>query len=303
MLDLNDIALFVQVVRCGSFAEAARRSGIPPNTVSRRIQQLEAGLSTRLLQRSTRKLTLTAAGRLFHERCADSVDGLLDAGQTLLTGSQEANGLVRVAAPADFFEFFEMAWVADFLRAHSQVQLDFILNDAKVDLIDEQIDVAFRGGNLGDLGYVGRELVGKRNSTLVASPGYIDARGMPQSLQELVNHDCVTPSHPSGRTSWRLEGPAGFEEVQVQGRFSGNTIQAMRRATLAGLGIALLPPVMSGSEIKANRLTPVLPQYRHSSQGLNVLYPSRRHLPLAVSAFIEFVGEKIPEIEIRVSEY
>jgi len=102
MFDLNDIALFVQVVRCGSFAEAARRLGMPPNTVSRRIQQLEARLGTRLMQRSTRKLTLTSAGQAFHERCADAVDGLVEAGQELMTGGQEPSGRVRVAATADF---------------------------------------------------------------------------------------------------------------------------------------------------------------------------------------------------------
>lgn len=112
MFDLNDIAMFVQVVRCGSFADAARRLGVPPNTVSRRIQQLEAQLGTRLLQRATRKLTLTSAGQAFHERCAGAVDGLVEAGQELMTGSKEPSGLVRVAAPADFFEFFPMEWMA-----------------------------------------------------------------------------------------------------------------------------------------------------------------------------------------------
>ena len=113
MLDLNDIATFVQVVRCGSFAEAARRLGVPPNTVSRRIQLLEAELGTRLMQRSTRKLTLTSSGQAFHERCAGAVDGLLEAGAELKTGGQEPSGLVRVAATADFFDAFTGAAPAD----------------------------------------------------------------------------------------------------------------------------------------------------------------------------------------------
>jgi DNA-binding transcriptional LysR family regulator len=152
MFDLNDVAMFVQVVRCGSIAVAARRVGVPSNTVSRRIQQLEARLGTRLMQRSTRKLTLTSAGRAFHERCAGAVDWLFEAGQELMTGSHEPGGLVRVAAPADFFDFFPMEWVAGFLAAHPRVRLDFVLSDAKADLIAEQIDVAFRGGPLRDSG-------------------------------------------------------------------------------------------------------------------------------------------------------
>lgn len=298
MFDLNDIAMFVQVVRCGSFAEAARRLGVPPNTVSRRIQQLEAQLGTRLMQRSTRKLTLTSAGEAFHARCAGAVDGLVEAGQALMTGSHEPSGLVRVAATADFFDFFPMEWVADFLAAHPLVRLDFVLSDAKADLIAEQIDVAFRGGALTDSGYVGRPLLGVSSYGLVASPAYIAARGAPGTLQDLANHDCVTSAHASGRTTWRLAGPDGVEEeVQVASRFTGNTAQALRKATQAGLGIALLPPPIARLDVQAGLLVPVLPQYQCTSHGLSVLYPSRRHLPLAVSAFIGLVMEKLSAVE------
>ena len=293
MLDLNDIAMFVQVVRHGSFAEAARRLGLPPNTVSRRIQQLEAQLGTRLMQRSTRKLTLTSAGQAFHERCAGAVDGLVEAGQELITGSHAPSGLVRVAATADFFDFFPMEWVADFLAANPLVRVDFVLSDAKADLIAEQIDVAFRGGAQPDSGYVGRKLLGPRTDGLVASPAYIAAHGAPATLQDLAQHDCVTAAHPSGRATWRLTGPDGEEEVQVTGRFSGNTAQALRRAAVAGLGIALLPPSMGRLDVAAGRLVPVLPQYQRTGQGLTVLYPSRKHLPLAVSAFIAMVTQKL----------
>ena len=298
MLDLNDIAVFVQVVRHGSFAGAARRLGLPPNTVSRRVQQLEAQLGTRLMQRSTRRLTLTSAGQAFHERCAGAVDGLVEAGQELITGSQQPSGLVRVAATADFFDFFPMEWVADFLAAHPLVRVDFVLSDARADLIAEQIDIAFRGGALPDSGYVGRKLLGARTDGMVASPAYIAARGAPATLQDLAEHDCVTSPHPSGRTLWRLAGPGGAdEEVQVAGRFSGNTAQALRKAALAGLGIALLPPTMARLDLEAGRLVPVLPQYQRTGQGLSVLYPSRKHLPLAVSAFIGMVMEKLSAVE------
>ncbi len=298
MLDLNDIAMFVQVVRSGSFAEAARRLGLPPNTVSRRVQQLEARLGTRLMQRSTRKLTLTSAGQAFHERCAGAVDGLIDAGQELVTGGQAPSGLVRVAAPADFFDFFPMAWVADFLASFPLVRLDFVLSDAKADLIAEQIDVAFRGGPLRDSGYVGRQLLGARSDGMLASPAYIAARGTPGTLQDVANHACVTSAYPSGRAIWRLTGPDGVEEeVQVAGRFTGNTALALRKAAVAGLGIALLPPNMARLDVQAGLLVPVLPQYQRTSGGMIVLYPSRRHLPTAVSAFIEMVVEKLSAVE------
>jgi DNA-binding transcriptional LysR family regulator len=296
MFDLNDVALFVQVVRSGSFAEAARQLGMPSNTLSRRVQQLEGQLGTRLLQRSTRKLTLTDAGEQFHEQCSGAVEGLLEAGQQLITGSQEPSGTVRVAAMADFFDFFPMEWVAGFLAKHPHVRLDFVLSDARADLIAERIDIAFRGGALQDSGYVGRQLLSAGHDGLVASPDYLNRRGVPGTLQDLETHDCVSFAHPSGITTWRLTGADGGEEaVQITSRFNGNTAQALRKATLAGLGIALLPSAITHIDLQAGRLVPVLADYYRTGYGLHLLYPSRKHLPLAVSAFIELVMEKLKE--------
>ncbi|WP_226374038.1 LysR family transcriptional regulator [Pectobacterium quasiaquaticum] len=293
MLDLNDVALFVQVVRSGSFAEAARCLGMPPNTVSRRIQQLEEQLDTRLLQRSTRKLALTSVGQTFYDRCAGAVDGLTDAGQELLTGNLEPSGLVRVAAAADFFDFFSVEWVADFLAMYPLTRLDFVLSDARADLIGDRVDVAIRAGRLDDSGYISRQLLRAGYDGLVASPAYIAKHGMPNTLQDLAKLDCVSFGHPSGFTTWRLAGASSIEEdIQMSSRFSGNTIQALRKATLAGLGIALLPTVITRRDLHAGRLVPVLPQYKREGNGLHVLYPSRRHLPLAVSTFIAFLVGK-----------
>ncbi|WP_122741130.1 LysR family transcriptional regulator, partial [Pseudomonas viridiflava] len=146
MLDLNDVALFVQVVRNGSFAQAARQLGVPSNTVSRRVQQLEEQLGARLLQRSTRKLVVTQTGQDFFERCKEAVDGLIDAGDRIVSSGEIPSGKVRVAAMADFFDFFSMQWVADFLARYPKVQLEFVLADTRSDLIAERLDIAFRGG-------------------------------------------------------------------------------------------------------------------------------------------------------------
>lgn len=298
MLDLNDVATFVQVVRCGSFAEASRRLGVPPNTLSRRVQQLEAQLGSRLMQRSTRNLTLTQAGQTFHERCASAVDGLVDAGHDLMSINHEPSGLVRVAAPADFFDFFPMEWLTEFLAAHPKVRVDFVLSDGRADLIAERIDVAIRGGILEDSSFFARKVLDAGIDGLVASPAYISARGAPGSLQELPSHDCLVFGHPSGRTSWQLTGPDGHAaEVDVAGRFSGNTVQALRKAALAGLGIALLPSTMTRRDLRAGLLAPVLPGYHRAGHGVNLVYPSRRHLPLAVSAFIDLVIDRLSAVD------
>ena len=267
MLDLNDVAIFVQVVRCGSFAEASRRLGVPPNTLSRRVQQLEAQLGTRLMQRSTRHLTLTSAGQVFLERCSGAVEGLMDAGEELLAVNQEPSGLVRV---------------------------DFVLSDGRADLIADRIDVAFRGGILEDSGLFARKVLDAGSDGLVASPAYIARRGVPATLQDLADHDCLAFSHPSGKATWRVTGPDGAPaEVQVAGRFSGNTAQALRKAALAGLGIALLPSTLTQRDLRAGLLVPMLPGYHRLGHGVHMVYPSRRYLPLAVSAFIELVISKM----------
>lgn len=294
MLDLNDVAIFVQVVRCGSFAEAARRLGVPPNTLSRRVQQLEAQLGTRLMQRSTRHLTLTSAGQVFLERCSGAVEGLMDAGEELLAVNQEPSGLVRVAAPADFFDFFAMEWLTEFLAAHPKVRVDFVLSDGRADLIADRIDVALRGGILEDSSLFARKVLDAGNDGLVASPAYVARQGVPDTLQDLADHDCLVFSHPSGKATWRVTGLDGAQaEVQVAGRFSGNTAQALRKAALAGLGIALLPSTLTQRDLRAGLLVPVLPQYHRQGHGVHMVYPSRRYLPLAVSAFMELVISKM----------
>lgn len=294
MLDLNDVAIFVQVVRCGSFAEAARRLGVPPNTLSRRVQQLEAQLGTRLMQRSTRHLTLTSAGQVFLERCSGAVEGLMDAGEELQAVNQEPSGLVRVAAPADFFDFFAMEWLTEFLTAHPKVRVDFVLSDGRADLIADRIDVALRGGILEDSSLFARKVLDAGNDGLVASPAYVARQGVPDTLQDLAGHDCLVFGHPSGKATWRVTGPDGAQaEVQVSGRFSGNTAQALRKAALAGLGIALLPSTLTQRDLRAGLLVPVLPEYRRQGHGVHMVYPSRRYLPLAVSAFMDLVIGKM----------
>ncbi|UUZ75261.1 LysR family transcriptional regulator [Polaromonas sp. P1(28)-13] len=216
MLDLNDVALFVHVVRAGSFAEAARRLGMPPNTASRRVQALEKHLGVRLMQRSTRKLTLTDAGRTFYGGCAEQVEALAQSAQELADGSQLPKGTVRVAAPADFFSFFLMDWIAEFLAAHPLIRIEFVLSDARADLIGEGIDVAFRTGKILEPNVVARH-IGTGRATLVASSTYLAARGTPDTLQALSEHECITLVQPTGRVSWRLDGPDGAEEIAVGG--------------------------------------------------------------------------------------
>ncbi len=295
MLDLNQIFLFVEVVKAGSFAQAAQRLGMPPNSVSRKIQGLEMDLGSRLIHRSTRKLTLTAAGQAFFERCASSVVELARAGQESVEGNKLPRGLVRVAAPTDFFDVFQLEWIAEFLAKHPHVRLEFVIDDAKTDLIAASIDVAFRAGHLVDARHIGHKLT-HTQFRLVASPAYIDARGAPPMPQALATHDCIPQSNRSGAVVWHLDGPDGSTDIEISGRFRANTARVVLRAAVAGLGIALLPESVTAAEIEAGRLVRVLPRYRREGADLYAVYVSRRQIPLAVSAFVAFAAEKIRSV-------
>ncbi len=293
MIDLNDVALFVQVVKAGSFAEAARRTGMPANSASRRIQQLEAQARVRLLHRSTRRLTLTDAGETFYARCSEQVDTLAEAALELSEGSRMPSGRVRVAAPADFLNWFQLDWVAEFLATHPKVRLEFALSDARADLIAEGIDVAIRGGKVTEPTLVARR-IGSNRVSMVASPSYLASRGTPMSLDDLAAHDCLALSPQAhGRAVWHLDGPDGPEEVHVNGRFHANSALALLKASLTGLGIGLLPEVMTADYIRTGQLREVLPGRGVDGLELYLVYLSRRQLPRAVSAFIEFAMSKM----------
>ncbi|MBD8163515.1 LysR family transcriptional regulator [Erwinia persicina] len=286
MLDLNDVAIFVHIVETGSFAGAARRLGMPPNTLSRRIKQLEASLSVRLFHRSTRKLTLTGAGQRLYEHSAQKISELNAISTQLVAENQAPAGRVKVAAPADFFDLFLMEWVADFLALYPGVHLDFVLSDTHADVIGEGIDVAFRGGHLKDSSLVARKIsTGRR--LLAASQSYLNTSGVPEDIHALQQHACITHCHASARTVWHLMGPEGGVQVDVSGRFSANTAQAQLKAAQNGLGICFLPESLLYDSIRRQQLIAVLPDYGQMNNDLSIVYPSRHHIPLAVATFVE----------------
>lgn len=285
MIDLNDLALFHQVVRAGSFAEASRRVGIPPNTLSRRIEQFESALGTRLLQRTTRKMALTDAGLSLFDRSAGPVEEALAAIGEIRDASPEPSGTVRVAVTADFFEFVPMEWIATFLAAHPKVRVDFILNDDHTDLIADGVDVAFRSGELKDSSLIARRLYASR-LILVASPAYVRERGMPYSLQDLASHDCITSGKP-GRTLWHVQDDEGHDSVSVRGRFGANTAKSQITAARAGLGVCRAPEPLVWPMLQDGSLVAVLPDVPQPRVDVFVVYPNRKHVPQAVSAFLD----------------
>ncbi|MEK6354165.1 MAG: LysR family transcriptional regulator [Burkholderia cenocepacia] len=302
MLDLNDLALFVQVVRAGSFSEAARRLRMPANTLSRRIDQFEGHIGTRLLHRSTRKLAPSTEGLALFERYAPALDRIFEIERQHADG-QEPAGTVRVAAMAGLFEVIKLEWLAEFYARYPRISIDFLLDDTPSDLIAERIDLALRIGiETGGSFRVRRIAPG--TMILAASPAYLERRGTPRTPRELADHDCLTVSSRQGRSMWRLQGPRGTQEISIDGRFSVNDMRVVMQACLAGLGIALVPQVLAAAAIDEGKLARVLPAYQRSGAGLGLqlVYTSRPPLPPAVTAVAEFLLEKLDQGISRCTE-
>jgi len=183
---------------------------------------------------------------------------------------------------------------AEFLATHPRVRLEFVLSDARTDLLGEGIDVALRVGKVLEPSLIARQ-IGSSRATLVASPAYLAARGSPHSVASLAEHDCIADPSTSGQVTWHLDGPAGPESVDVTGRLHANTAGALIEAALAGLGVALLPATISAPHVRAGDLVEVLAGHGVEGLGVYFVYLSRRQLPRAVTAFIEFAMSHLIE--------
>jgi DNA-binding transcriptional LysR family regulator len=292
MLDLNQIYLFVEVVRAGSFAEAARRLGMPANTISRHIRQLEDELKNRLMQLTTRKLSLTAFGNDFYQQCAESIETLMLAGQQAADSESEPSGTLRVALNAGFFSFFPISWITDFLNTYPGIHLELVVDNADVDLVSSGVDVAMRPGDTLDENTTRRVLATMRRR-FVAAPQYLASNGTPTRLAELNHHSCLVISRHSGPFTWQVNGPEGHAEILVRGRLLASNASIITDAAIDGLGIALLPEMIVNEHIKSGHLVGVLDQYRTEGWNFCAVFPSHRHISRAATLFVERVRSSL----------
>ena len=240
MIDLNDIVVFARVVEAGSFTAAARLLGMPKTTVSRRIAALEREVGVRLLQRTTRSLNMTDAGRLYYEQSSQALRTIEDANLHLAEARAEPSGTIRISAPVGFGGHFLTSAVFDFLAAYPKTKVELRLTDDTLNLVENGIDLAFRTGILPDSTLIARKL-GSTHRILCASPDYLARRGVPVASADLARHHCVIAGPSTASAHWVLDGPHGQETVAVSGRFAANEMQAVIAAAIAGYGIAQLP--------------------------------------------------------------
>ncbi|RWG81698.1 LysR family transcriptional regulator [Mesorhizobium sp.] len=292
MIDLNDIVVFARVVESGSFTAAARLLAMPKTTVSRRIAALEREVGVRLLQRTTRSLNMTDAGRLYYEQSSVALRTIEEANLHLAEARAEPSGTIRISAPVGFGAYFLTDAVVDFLAIYPKTKVELRLTDDKLNLVEDGIDVAFRTGVLQDSTLIARKL-GSTHRLLCASPDYLARHGAPETPADLVHHHCVIAGPSAVGAHWVLDGPSGQETVTVAGRFAANEMQAVVAAAIAGYGIAQLPYGRAEAIIGEGQLRRVLADYTTPVGGLYVLYPSSRHLSPLVKAFIDLATERI----------
>ena len=279
---------FAAVVDAGSFVGAAQVLDSSKAAVSRHVGELEARLGVRLLHRTTRRLSLTEEGRVFHERCRELLGGVEDAEAEASSHIAEARGLVKVSAPVTFgVRHLAPLW-GEFRALHPGVLLDVTLADRVADLVEEGYDLAIRIATLPSSTLVSRRLATTR-MVLCASPGYLRERGTPANPSDLAQHSVIAYSYWSTGDEWHFEGPKGHVTVATRPCMHTNSGDTCRAMALADQGVILQPTFIVGEDLASGALVELMPQFRSLELGIYVVYPTRKHVSLKVRALIEFL--------------
>lgn len=295
MQDLNDLVYFAEVVDRGGFAAAGRALGLPKSRLSRRVAELEARLGVRLLQRTTRKLSLTAVGEQYHRHCVAMREDAQAAQDAVAQAQTEPRGTIRVACPVTLAQTTLGPIVPHFLAHYPQVRIDMRVSNRVVDLVEEGFDVALRvRPTLDDSGSLVVKNFGLSRTLLLASPALLARQGHPAALADLGRLDTVSMSAIGDSVTWQLEGPNGATHAfQHQPRFVADDLLTLKFAVLAGTGICMLPDYLCAEELRDGRLVNVLPGWAPKPGIFHAVFPSRRGLLPAVRRFLDFLGEAI----------
>jgi DNA-binding transcriptional LysR family regulator len=291
-MDLNRAATFVRVVESGGFTAAASALNLPPSSVSRSVARLEEELGVVLLERTTRKVSLTDAGRAYYDRVRGALSTLDEANALAVDAAREPQGLVRLAVPHEFAPALSHV-LAMFLQAQPRIRVEVTFTAHAATLVGESVDLGVAVGTLPDSSLVARRL-GANDLCLFAAPSYLEARGTPRALADLVEHDTLMVRGLEARATWELVGPNGAEVVEVRPRIAGDHLGFIMDAAVAGLGVALLPVVATYRAAGEGQLVRVLPEYKLES-GLSLLTHPSRHLPRRVALLRDFLTEVVPE--------
>ena len=286
--DLARIRAFVQVFDSGGFSSAARQHGRSKALLSKYVTDLEDYLGVRLMNRTTRKLSLTEAGEAYYREASQLLQQLDDLDSSILDQTAAPRGLLRVSTARNFGEMILAPVIYSFVADHPEVTLDLRLEDRFVDLVDEGIDVALRISAAQDSSLIARKICDMEHKAVV-SPVYLDAHGTPRRPEDLRNHACVVDTNLQGQANWRFVDKSETISVHVNGPVKVNSPLSARDAAIQGLGIAMLPGYLVDPMIREGKLVQILHDYVDFGSSLQAVYPHRRHLAGKVRALIDYL--------------
>jgi len=288
---LTEMEAFVRVIDHGGFTEAARQMGLSKSAVSKHVSALETRLAVRLLTRTTRRVSPTELGLAYYDRARAVLEDASEADSMVTAMQATPRGSLRVSVPVSFGIGQVSGAIARFLDAYPEVEVNMVLDDRFVELLAEGFDLAIRIGVLEDSSLKARKLAEARLQ-LAASPAYVAARGMPQSIDELNDHCLLHYSNLSTGNFWRLRGRNGVErQIRVGGRFTANNGESLRKAAESGIGIVMLPSFILGEALRSGRLVEVLPDREPILLGIHALYPQGPFPQPKLRAFVDFLAE------------
>jgi DNA-binding transcriptional LysR family regulator len=289
---LQSMTTFLAAVEAGSLSAASRKLGIPLATVSRKVSELEAHLRTRLVNRTSRHLTLTDAGRSYVEACKRIIEDIEEAERAAAGEYIAPRGDLHLVAPVVFGRMHVLPVVTEFLQAYPDIDIRLVLADRMANLIEEHVDLAVRIGALPDSSQVGTK-VGAVRRVVCGSPGYFARRGIPEHPTDLAGHDCITFEGLMSPKAWHFRTAEAEISAQIHSRLTVNTAEAAVDAAIAGLGITRVLSYQMANARRAGALVTALELFEPPPVPVNLVYPGRGLMPLKLRAFLDFAGPRL----------
>ena len=293
-MDLNEIAVFIQVVQSLSFSAAAKKLGMPNSTVSHKVSSLEQRLGVTLIQRTTRKLNITPAGQMYYKKCMLGMETFAAAEQELASIQEEPNGLLRITAPVELGKSVLPGIVSKYVSKYPKVRVEIILGGRRMDLLSESVDLAIRVGVLQDSTLIAKK-IGSPHFAPFASPKYLKNRDLPLHPRDLRHHDSIIFT-PAGLEEVKLVGPKGSFNAALTSKIIVNDLDAVKDLVLMGEGIGFMQSFFCGPEIKSGKLVRLLPEWRSEQTPVHFVYPAQRFVSPKLKAFMEMALEPLKSV-------
>ena len=292
---------FVRSVECNGFTPAARDLGVTPSAVSKLVTRLERKLGVRLLQRSTRRLVLTAEGEIYFERVQRIVGEIADLESDVMRFAEQPRGRVRISVGTAFATYALVPALPEFVARYPEITLDLVISEYAIDLVEAGIDLGIRVGPLGDVNLAARR-IGELERVITASPDYLAKHDLPRKPEDLARHNCLTLTGIAGQSEWPFRGPSGVRMLPVKGSITVNNAETLYELALQGLGVIRLSDLIVGPAIRNGKLVPILVD-SHQPEPLPVhaVYAAGRRRPPKVDAVIQFLAEKFSSAPWRTA--